>query len=115
MSNKSNIPAEEGFARAKLKMKERLKAESDFKAGMLSSLKQNIPCHDIWVWFGETKYTVSYVFPTDANLNESENSFQKDIECIAKKIAHNKDVVIEYHSHEYVLKKHNGNYDNYFR
>ncbi|MBU2870526.1 hypothetical protein [Colwellia sp. E2M01] len=118
MSNISSIPTEEDFARAKLKMKKRLKAESDFKVEMRSSLTRSIPCHDIWVWFNEPNCTVSYVFPTDANLNDCDNDFHKNIESVAKHIADNngfKGVVIEYHSHEYVLKKYNGNYDSYFR
>ncbi len=118
MREKSKIPTEEEFARAKQKMRERSKKEAEFKAAILSRLSNRVPCHDIWVWLSNGAYTISFVFPNDADLESSHNESRVLVEAAVKNAADSigaAEVNIEYHSHEYVLKKFNENYDQYFR
>lgn len=115
MTEKTKIPSEEDFARAKQHMRERTDKESKLRAAILSELSGMQPCHDIWVWLGKSVCTVSYIFPTDIDLKKNDT---KEIVSAVENSAQSQgieNVLIEYHSHEYVLKKYNGNYDKYFR
>jgi len=115
MNNKTKIPSEEDFTRAKQRMRERSEKESLFKTAILAKLSGKQPCHDIWVWVSDNECTVSYIFPTDSDLKKNET---KEIVQAVETSAQNQgieNVVIEYHSHEYVMKEYNGNYDKYFR
>ena len=115
MISKAKIPSEEDFARAKQRMRQRSAKEAEFKSAILSKLPENQPCHDIWIWLSDDGCTVSYIFPTDSDLKKDET---KEIVRAVETSAQNQrieKVVIEYHSHEYVLKQYNGNYDKYFR
>ena len=115
MKHHTKIPSDEDFARAKQRMKERSEKESKFKAAILSELSGKQPCHDIWVWLSENECTVSYIYPTNENL---QNNKSEEIEQAIKTSAKNQgidNVTIEYHSHEHVLKEYNGNYNKYFR
>jgi hypothetical protein len=118
MREKPKIPTEEEFTRANQKMRERSKIEAEFRAAILSRLSSRVPCHDIWVWLTNSAYTISFVFPKDADLESSHNDSRALIEAAVNNAADSigvSEVNIEYHSHEYVLKKFNGNYGQYFR
>ena len=112
---KQNIPSNEDFSRAKQKMGQRSEKEAKLKAAILSQLSGKQPCHYLWVWLSNNECTVSYIFPTNSDLqkNEPDEIFQ----AIAASASNQgiKNVSIEYHSHEHVLKEYNGNYDKYFR
>ena len=115
MKKISKIPSKQDFARAKLKMKERSEQGKKLKSQILINLSSNQPCHDIWVWPSDDQTTVSYIYPTDSDLDKVDN---KEIECAIKSAAESLGIVnisINYHSHEIVLKKYNGNYGKYFR
>lgn len=113
------IPSDKEFAYAKQRMKELSEREANFKVAIISTLSGNIPCHDVWVWLSEKSCTVSYIFPTNADLEQHQSKeLNEKIESAIKEATLNlgiNKVSIDYHSHEYVLKKHNGNYEQYFR
>ena len=115
MNNKTKIPSEEDFARAKQRMRERSEKESLFKSAILSKLSRKQPCHDIWVWLSDNECTVSYIFPTDSDLKKNETKKIVQVIETAAQYQGIENVVIKYHSHEYILKEYNGNYDKYFR
>ena len=119
MNSKLKIPSDIEFARAKKKMAERTEKENEFKNDIVSALTKNIPFHDVWVWLSDKELTVSYIFPNDADLEQHQDSaINKTIEDAIERTVQRmgiENVLIEYHSHEYVLAKYNGNYENYFR
>lgn len=118
MSDESKTPSESDFARAKKKMAQRLEKGAKAKNAILSYLPQHVPCHDIWVWMSDKECNVSYVFPTNADLENSGGEIQRLVETIVRDAAEGMDGLgfsIDYHSHEYVMKKFNGNYGQYFR
>ena len=115
MKQSSNTPSEQDFSRAKQKMRERSEKGKKLKAQILINLPSNQPCHDIWVWPSDDQTTVSYIYPTDSDHDKGEN---QEIEYAIKSAAQSQgieNISIDYHSHENVLKKHNGNYGKYFR
>ena len=96
-------------------MRERSDQARKLKAQILINLSSNQPCHDIWVWPNDDKTTVSYIYPIDSEHDKGEN---QEIESAIKSAAQSlgiENISIDYHSHENVLKKYNGNYDKYFR
>ena len=118
MKEKPKIPTELEFSRAKQKMRKRLAEEADLKAAILARLPEKVPCHDVWVWMSNEVYTVSFIFPNDVDLERCRNESQALVEDAIKNASEHKGLKklkIEYHSHEHVLKKFNGNYDQYFR
>jgi PDZ domain-containing secreted protein len=118
MKEKPKIPTELEFSRAKQKMRKRLSEAADLKAAILARLPKSVPCHDVWVWLSNEFCTVSFIFPNDADLDSREDESQTLIEAAIKNASELKgleELKIEYHSHEHVLKKFNGNYDQYFR
>lgn len=115
MKPNSKIPSDEDFARAKQKMNERLEQGKKLRAQILSNLSSNHSCHDILVWPSDSQTAVSYIFHSDSDLDKGEI---KEIEQVIKSAAKSlsiENISVDYHSHENVLKKHNGNYDKYFR
>ena len=100
-------------------MKERLAKEAEIRKRIFSSITSDVPCHDIWVWLSEPSLVISYVYPANADLESHEKNGTK--EKVDKKITQAlnrlgyKEFSINYHSHQYVLEKFNGNYDKYFR
>lgn len=115
MKQRSNTPSAEDFTRAKQKMKERLEQGKKLKVQILSNLSSNQPCHDIWVWSSDSQTSVSYIFPNDSDKDKGET---QEIEHAINSAAQSlgiKNISINYHSHENVLKRYNGNYDQYFR
>ena len=118
MNSKLKIPSDIEFARAKQRMVERTEKENEFKNDIVSALTKNIPFHDVWVWLSDKELTVSYIFPNDGDLEQHQDSANKAIEDAIERTVQRtgiENVLIEYHSHEYVLAKYNGNYENYFR
>ncbi len=119
MKNRANIPTDEDFASAKQKMKESFEKESQLKKSILSALPKKIPCHNIRVWWSKESPTVSYIFPGNDDLERYQNVKSKDeIDNKIREVARTlgiQSISIEYHSHEHVLSKFNGNYDKYFR
>jgi hypothetical protein len=116
---KEIIPSESEFAIAKQKMRARLAREAEIRDRILSCIPQGLPCHDVWAWFNEPNTTISYVYPNNSDLEDHElNGTKERVEGIVREAAtpsENNKLVIEYHSHENVLKRFNGNYDKYFR
>lgn len=118
MKEKPKIPTELEFSRAKQKMRKRLAEEADLKAAIFARLPERVPCHDVWVWLSDDVCTVSFVFPDDADLERRGNESQALVEAAIKNASEYKglkEFEIEYHSHEHVLKRFNGDYDQYFR
>lgn len=118
MNQDSRIPSEVDFARAKNKMIEHMEKGAKLKDEILSRLSQQVPFHDIWVWANDKIWTVSYIFPSDEDLENLSDETRKLLEAIVEDAARSQDaidVTLDYHSHEYVLKKFNGNYGQYFR
>ena len=118
MKEKPKIPTELEFSRAKQKMKDRMGEEANLKAAILAQLPEGVPCHDVWVWLSDEVCTVSFIFQNDADLESRDNESQGLVEAAIRMASEHKGVgelKIEYHSHEHVLKKFNGNYDRYFR
>jgi len=119
MNSKTKIPSDIEFAHAKQKMKERFEKENECRIAIVSSLAKSVPCHDVWIWLSDSELTVSYIFPNDADLEQhQDNATDKTIADAVERAVQGagiENVLIEYHSHEYILKKYNGNYEKYFR
>ena len=119
MNRKSRIPSESVFAYAQQKMNVRSIKERHCNTAILTTLAKDIPCHDICVWLSDTAITISYIFPSDKDMEKHKSNQGKNaIEVAVQRATHRMEiekVLIEYHSHECILKNYNGNYEKYFR
>lgn len=118
MKDKRKTPSKADLVRAKEAMRKRSEKEARFKAALLSSLPDGVPCHDIWVWLSTHSSGVSYIFPTNADLENKGSGNQELIEATVARVAKcfgAASMKTEYHSHEHVLKEYNGNYWQFFR
>jgi hypothetical protein len=117
---KNRIPTDQEFAEASRRMKATMELDSGVREAIFSSLPRNIPCHDIWVSSQVNNVsTINFIYKCDKDLEEHEISgARKAVEGTIKKTLESlgfDGCSIEYHSHEYVVKQHNGNYNQYFR
>lgn len=115
MKQKSGIPSEEDFARAKGRMHELEECFRQIREAVLSEFKDRAPIHSIWL-FPNGAY-VFYPKNSDIELcknNETSKALKEYIEGeFQKKVSASCE--INFDSHEHVMKQYNGNYDKYFR
>ncbi|MFZ5565311.1 MAG: hypothetical protein ACOZBW_14830 [Thermodesulfobacteriota bacterium] len=113
------IPTDKEFAAASKEMAGHLAKEAEIRNRILSGIPEDIPCHDIWVWLNNPTPTVSFIYPSNSELEAHEkNGFKTKIDSAIKEALLSFGIdnfSIEYYSHQFVLEQYNGNYDKYFR
>jgi len=106
----------EDFARAKTAMKERSALANALKTSIIEGLAAGLEYHLLWVWITANGCAVDVILETDKDLLAQKGgaAFGGPIEKAATRLGL-KDILVRYHSHEHILKNHNGDYDEYFR
>lgn len=120
MPDKPDIPSELDFAQAEKAMRELRSREAKARRFILKEIPDEIPCHEVWAWYSKPGLlAISFIFPTDSDLEASLNNGQQTaVESVVVRAGDSIGVAsarVEFHSHEYVKRRFNGDYDKYFR
>jgi len=109
------IPSAEHFARAQKAIKERSTRANALKMAIVEGLPAEPKCHLMWVWVTQSGCAVDVILESDLDLlaHKGGAAFGGPIQKAAIKQGFT-DTQIRYHSHEHILKNHNGDYDDYF-
>ncbi|MFT5793855.1 MAG: hypothetical protein ACJAWK_000873 [Candidatus Azotimanducaceae bacterium] len=109
------IPSAEHFARAQKAIKDRSTRANALKTAIVADLPAEPKCHLMWVWVTQSGCAVDVILESDLDLlaHKGGATFGEPIQKATLKQGFT-DVQIRYHSHEYILKNHSGDYDEYF-